>query len=213
MSLKTDVGSLGGPEVRMIAARTGQVATKAALTALAGSDRGDGDIRQVSADRSTWQYVSGSTLIDATATLVAVADDAAGAWLRCDKVCHLRTAIAFGTADAASMFLVPVGYTVEVIDPYWEITTLFNGGALSAIGLSSDLAPTSTKGDILGGASGDTNAGVLGATGKAIKGTAGAVTAHRFVLTSGKKLRYDRIASVFTSGAGFVNAWLRVLDA
>jgi hypothetical protein len=127
---------------------------------------------------------------------------------------HLKLPIAFGTADAAVLFTVPTGIRLEVVRAWWEVTTSFTGGASSAIGVSSDDADYNTKGDILGGASGDVLA-TLVSTGRVHKGgTVGAKFGSNGVvaLAGGKVLRFDRITSAFTAGVGFVHVDVRVVD-
>src|SRR5690348_7212071 len=83
---------------------------------------------------------------------------------------HLKLAIAFGTADAAVLFTVPTNIArIELGSLWWEVTTSFSGGASSAIGCSSSNASYNTKGDLLGGASGDV-AATLVSTGVLHKG-------------------------------------------
>lgn len=127
---------------------------------------------------------------------------------------HLKLPIAFGTADAATLFTVPLGIRLEITRVWWEVTTSWTGGSSSAIGVSSDDTDYSTKGDLLGGASGDVLA-TLVSTGRVHKGgTIGAKfgTNGVAVLAAGKILRFDRITSAFTAGAGFVHADVRVVD-
>lgn len=124
----------------------------------------------------------------------------------------LKLPFGFGTADAAALYTVPAGYALKITeDPFWDVTADFTGGSSSAIGISTDDTTgtnASTKGDILGGATGDV-AATLTATGSPKAGTAGAkmdTIAHRqgIILHAGKKIRFDRITSAFTAGAGFV---------
>jgi hypothetical protein len=120
---------------------------------------------------------------------------------------HLKLPIGFGTADAAVLCTLPAGIKLKIGTIYWEITTSFTGGSSSAIGISSSDAAYNTKGDLLGGATGDV-AATLVSTGRVYKtGTAGAknVTTAIMVLGSGTTIRYDQITSTFTAGAGFVH--------
>lgn len=123
---------------------------------------------------------------------------------------HLKLPIAFGTADAATLFTVPTGYKISIVRCYWEVTTSFTGGASSAIGVSSANATYNTKGDILGGSAGDV-AAMLVSTGSPYKGTLGpkmlmsAGTTSCVVLVAADILRFDRVTSIFTAGAGFVH--------
>lgn len=124
---------------------------------------------------------------------------------------HLKLAVDFSLADAAVLFTVPtltngaVGLQLDSL--YWEVTTSFTGGSSSAIGVSSSNANYATKGDLLGGASGDVAAGLL-STGLTYKGgTIGAKFGSngKVVLVAGNTIRFDRITSVFTAGAGYVH--------
>jgi hypothetical protein len=119
----------------------------------------------------------------------------------------LTLPIAYTTADAATLYTVPSDRRMLIISAAWEISVSFTGGTSSAIGLSSDDTNASTKGDILGGASGDVAAGLL-STGVPIKGgTVGAKFGSngRILLAAGKLVRFDRITSAFTAGSGFVH--------
>lgn len=123
---------------------------------------------------------------------------------------HLKLPVGFALADAAVLFTVPTGKTISIVRCYWEVTTSFAGGTSSAIGVSSANAAYSTKGDILGGAAGDV-AAMLVSTGSPYKGTLGpkmlmsAGTTSCVVLVAADVLRYDKVTSAFTSGAGFVH--------
>lgn len=118
----------------------------------------------------------------------------------------LTLPVAFGTADAAVLYTVPVGIRLSVERAFWEPITSFTGGASSAIGLSSSNANYNTKGDLLGGATGDVAAGLV-STGAPFKGTIGAKAATQgvIVLVAGDTIRFDRITSAFTAGAGNVH--------
>lgn len=126
---------------------------------------------------------------------------------------HLKLPIGFALADAAVLLTIPtlsngaVGLQIDSL--FWEVTTSFAGGSGTAIGVSSSNTGYATKGDLLGGAAGDGLVGVsLVSTGLTYKGgTLGAKfgTNGKVVLVAGDAIRFDRIASVFTSGAGFVH--------
>lgn len=122
----------------------------------------------------------------------------------------LALAFDFNKADAAALFTVPTGNRLFVHRALWEIATGFTGGASSAIGLSSDDASASTKGDILGGASGDVAAtlvaGIKGGTLGAKFGSNGVI-----VLAAGKVIRFDRITSAFTAGVGIAHVQVSLL--
>lgn len=137
---------------------------------------------------------------------------ALGAWqAKLPRNFSLKLAIDYTLADAATLYTVPDGQIMFIERTFWEITTQFAGGSSSAIGVSSDLSGYSTKGDLLGGSGGDVTAS-LAAGYK--KGTIGAAFGSNgiAVITAGKVLRFDRITSVYTSGAGFVHVLGRVIE-
>jgi hypothetical protein len=123
----------------------------------------------------------------------------------------LKLPVAFGTADAAALYTVPADKRMHIERTFWEVTTAFTGGSSSAIGVSSDQAPHETKGDLLGGASGDVLAGL---TAGVKSGTIGASFGSNgvVVLEPGSVIRFDRITSAFTAGAGFVHLIGTVVD-
>lgn len=180
---------------------------RASLKALNANVPFDGMECLVRSDNSRWVFRVGATFSDTTELLALTpAASSLGRWVRIDKRVHLKLAIAFGTADAAVLFTTPdTGYKLNVERLFWEVTTGFTGGSSSAIGVSSSNAAYNTKGDLLGGASGDVAAtlvsGIKGGTIGAKFGSNGVV-----VLVAGDTLRFDRITSAFTAGAGFVHA-------
>ena len=136
-----------------------------------------------------------------------VKNDANGMSIRAGgESLYLRLAIDFSLADAAVLYTVPADTTIAIL-PYcmWEVTTAFTGGTSSAIGISSDLAPHDTKGDIHGGGSGDVLATLTAGYKRGTQGVSFTATPNCVVLTAGKVIRFDRIASAFTAGAGYVH--------
>jgi hypothetical protein len=123
----------------------------------------------------------------------------------------LKLPVSYVTADAAVLYTVPAGHRVRVARTYWENTTAWTGGSSSAIGASSSNAGYSTKGDIQGGASGDLTA-AMGAGFK--PGTIGAKFGSNgvVILTAGDTIIFDRIASVYTAGAGYLCVELVEVD-
>lgn len=123
----------------------------------------------------------------------------------------LKLAVAYTTADAAVLLTVPTGKRLLLERIFWEVITGFSGGSSSAIGLSSSQTGYTTKGDLLGGASGDVAAtlvaGVKGGTLGADFGSNGII-----LLEPASTIRFDRITSVFTAGAGYVHVCGRVVD-
>lgn len=123
------------------------------------------------------------------------------------QVFWLKLAVTKDTTDGATLYTVPAEIRALFIHrAFWETGTAWSGGTSSAIGISSDDTNYSTKGDILGGAGGDVAATL---TANAFKGgTLGAKFGSNGVIAvaGGKIIRFDRIASAFTAGTGYV--WL-----
>lgn len=201
----------GETVARSVAVRIGQsAASEAALANIVSADCADGMVVVLEDTGSKWQYVAASTSAS-TANLVVVPGDSpsAGRWLRIDRRFGIKLAIAFGTADAAALLTLPAGWPSKLLvdRAFWEVTSSFTGGSSSAIGISSTNASYNTKGDILGGASGDV-AATLVSTGVLYKGgTLGAKFGSNGViaLVAGDAVRFDRITSAFTAGAGFAH--------
>ena len=129
----------------------------------------------------------------------------AGRWLAVPgQMVDLALACTYATADAATLYTMPVGANMRLVPGYWEVTTGFTGGSSSAIGLSSDQTGHTTKGDLLGGSGGDVTA-TLGSAADYIEGTIGADIAAGVILKAGKLVRFDRITSVYTTGAGYAH--------
>lgn len=126
---------------------------------------------------------------------------------------YLKLAIGFATADAATLFTFPSDKIVVLERLWWEVVTGFTGGSSSAIGVSSDATGYSTKGDLLGGASGDVTA-TLGTSATYKGGTVGAKYASNgiVIIPAGKVLRFDAITSAYTVGAGFVHVLGSVIN-
>jgi len=135
----------------------------------------------------------------------ALSASLAGRWLAVPgQMVDLALACAYTTADAATLYTMPTGANMRLVPGYWEVTTGFTGGSSSAIGLSSDQTGHTTKGDLLGGSGGDVTA-TLGSVADYIEGTIGADIAAGVILKAGKLVRFDRITSTFTTGAGYAH--------
>jgi len=118
-------------------------------------------------------------------------------------VATLKLAIGHATADGAVLYTVPAGHYLRINRAWWNVQTGFTGGSSSAIGIDSSNAAYATAGDILGGASGDVAATLVpGQQG----GTVGAKMSGNqvVVLAPGDTIRFQRITSAFTAGAGFL---------
>jgi hypothetical protein len=182
--------------------------TRAVLKAMEPAMRAEGMQAFVTSDRSRWVFSATSALADTSEELVLTPSSGSGRWLRADHSFVMKLAVDYTKADAAVLLTVPEGFAIRLITgakPWWEVTTAFTGGSSSAIGISSSLTGLSTKGDILGGAAGDVlamlDAGLgVGTTGAGIDTAAEQTVA---LLKEGDTIRFDRITSVFTAGAGF----------
>jgi hypothetical protein len=185
------------------------VATIAALKGIAAANRYEGQVVLVQANGSLWRFGAASTLTTDAAEALAVEPTAGdGCWLRVDKTFVAKLPIAYTTADGAAILTVPAGFCLRMIGfPWWEVTTGFTGGTDSAIGVSTNLTGYETKGDILGGATGELTATLgtsgikLGTIGDELGDIAGM---HAMLFPAASEFQFDRIASVYTAGAGFV---------
>ena len=200
---------------RLVSQRVGEpVATLTALKGIPAKRANNGMLALVLADFSLWQFNEASALSGDDLVVAAPSDSGSGRWLRVPGGCELKMPIAFGTADAAILWTVPTGCLFEAREFFWDVTTGFTGGAASAIGLSSsnknDAADYRTKGDLLGGATGDVAATLVASTGGHTRGTIGTdwdtLVKRRTVFKAGETIRFDRITSAFTAGAGFACA-------
>lgn len=122
--------------------------------------------------------------------------------------CALKLPVGKDNADGDVLFTVPTGYRFAVKRLFWEVTTGFTGGASSAVGVSSSNSSYSTAGDLLGGATGDVTAtlgtaGIKGGTLGTKFGSNGVV-----VLEAGDTIKFNKITSAFTAGAGYVHVEL-----
>lgn len=179
------------------------VLTLAALSALPllHEARVQGNVVTVEADQSEWVWTEASTLTS-DSIFVLTPDDApsAGRWLRKSGYVDLGLTFTYATADAAILATLPTGARMKVMGGYWEVTTGFTGGSSSAIGLSSSNSTGhTTKGDLLGGSGGDVAATLVAGI---ASGTIGADIAAGLMLVAADTIRFDRVTSAFTAGAG-----------
>lgn len=180
----------------------GMAATRAALAAVTNAP--DGAVAMV-ADGSSWRWdASLATTADGEILLGAAT---AGRWVRADPSFVMKIAISFANTDGQAIWTCPAGFVAQLTArPWWEVTANWTGGSSSAIGLSTNITGYTTKGDLLGGATGDVAATLTAANG--IAGTIGAelddaagMFAMRFVEDS--EIQFDRITSAFDAGTGF----------
>lgn len=124
----------------------------------------------------------------------------------------LKIPITYALADAAVLFTTPRGQRLLLEQLFWEITTGFAGGSSSAIGISASVAPHTTKGDLLGGAAGDVAATLVAGIVRGTLGVSLSATPYLIVLEPETDVRFDRITSAYTSGAGYLHIGGKVLD-
>lgn len=207
--MSTGVLSYGDTAAREVSKRhAGQFTSLALLKSLAPDRRIEGQEAIVTASNSRWRFSLASALTGDD-QLVLTPDAGSGRWLRMPGAVLLQLPIAFGTADAAVLLTLQAGQLMRLKELFWGITTNFTGGSSSAIGVSSTKTGFTTKGDLLGGAAGDVAAALTTALSPA-SGVIGAgfdtLAKRRTALWKATEiLRFDRITSAFTAGAGFVN--------
>lgn len=204
-----------GAQLMAVQGITAPVATLAALKALGTTQRSNGTFSQVLADGSKWRFASASTLTGDDLLVVTPTDaPSAGRWIRADAVVDLVLPITFNTADAAALYTVPAGFKLSLLQAFWEVTTSWTGGSSSAIGLSSSNGGLSTAGDVLGGSGGDVLA-TLVSTGAFAKGTVGAKMGGKpaGVIVGAETIKFNRITSAFTAGAGNAHVVAAVIVA
>lgn len=207
---------IGDTAARQVSERiAAPVADFTALKAIPADRRVAGMYALKTDDGSLWRYhatsaLTGDDLITSTPSA------GSGRWLRALGAFELKMAIAFGTADAAILFTTPTGALVQFDEFAWQVTADFTGGASSAIGVSSsNKTGKTTKGDLLGGATGDVAATLVASSGTHAMGTIGAqwatVANRRVLFEPTTTVRYDKITSAFTAGTGFVLATGKLL--
>jgi hypothetical protein len=158
-------------------------------------------------DGAPWVY-SASSELDGDDQLVAEFTDlpAAGRLLRGRGPVELALPFTHATADAAVLYTMPAGAYFMPLEFMWSIAADMTGGTASAIGVSSTKTGFTTKGDLLGGATGDVAATLV--AGARILGTVGpkwdSDTERRAVWGPSEIFRYDEITSSFTAGSGSV---------
>lgn len=191
----------------------GGFATRSAIKALPAKARCDGMLAMSIDDGSMWRFsASAAQSTDVAEELLLVPTAGSGRWIRRDSSFIARLPIAFGTADAALLLTMPENFVARIANfPYWEVTTAFTGGSSSAIGMSATRVAT-TKGDLLGGAAGDVAAGLTAGIKVGTIGPLFDTLAEwkALLLVEGDSLRFDRITSAFTAGAGYINVPLSV---
>lgn len=180
--------------------------TLAELKALSAAERED--YTRVRVGGAAYQWNAESVLAGDDLLVVEPDDGSDGRFLLAPyQTAQLSLPFTFATADAAALLTLPAGAMIIPRDFWWNVTADMTGGAGSAIGVSSTAAGYTTKGDLLGGATGDV-AATLTAAASPTWGTIGAkwdtVPERRAFIRAGEVVRYDQITSAFTAGAGSV---------
>lgn len=210
---KLNYGEIAGREVseRFAAPQ----ATLTALKAIPANQRVNGMSAIVLADGSRWRFSSTSALTGDD-LLVAAPSAGSGRWLREVGATTLAIPITYATADAAALLTPQAGMLIRWTGFAWKVTADFTGGSSSAIGVSSAKTGYTTKGDLLGGATGDVAATLVASSGLGVDGTIGAKfgtdALRRALWAAADTLRFDRITSAFTAGTGYVLASCEILN-
>lgn len=118
----------------------------------------------------------------------------------------IKLAIGFALLDAAVLYTIAPGLRLLLEQVFVEITTAFTGGTSAAIGISASVVPHEAKGDLFGGAGGELLAGLtVGMHAGTVLGLSFTADPKMVLLEAGTQIRFDRIASAFTAGAGYVH--------
>jgi hypothetical protein len=188
---------------------TTSVANLTALKAIGASSRYAGLVVLVLSTQQRY-YFNASSVLPGDDVLVAAPSAGTGRWLLLPGSVDLALPFTFSTADAAILLTIPTGGRFYLRNAYWEILSAMTGasGGAAAIGLSSSTGALTTKGDILGGASGDLLATLItgvtaGTIGVGIDTVAELHT--KALLLPGSTFRFDRIANQFTAGSGNIH--------
>lgn len=157
-------------------------------------------------DGAPWRYSESSTLTGDDVLVATLSETPTGRLLRQPGYIELALPFTAATFDAEKLYQLPSGAYFTPLEFMWRVTTPFTGGSSSAIGVSSSKTGYTTKGDLLGGASGDVAATLV--AGSRIPGTIGAkwasIADRRAVWAPGEAFLLDRVTSAFTAGAGVV---------
>lgn len=161
---------------------------------------------------ANYKYALASSLVGDDLLVLAPTDArAAGRFICVEDHFDIKLAVGFATADAAVLYTVPVGFTLQLDVPWWEVTVSFTGGTSSAIGINSSNTGLNGVGDLLGSSAGDVAASLV-STGPLAKGTKGTkIGTPGAVLIGGDTIKFNRITSVFTAGAGFVHVPVKLI--
>lgn len=179
-----------------------------ALKAVVPTDVDHGALIRIS-DGRTYFYNADSTLTGDDIFVVAP-DSGPGRYILAPGFQRIPLTVTSALADAAVLATTPTGFAARVLRGDWGTPSIaFTGGSSSSIGLSSGTATGhTTKGDFLGGASGDVAAAIN--TGAFRPGTIGADIAAGAYLGAADTIRYDEITSAFTAGTTVAHLELHV---
>lgn len=178
------------------------VATVTALKAIAATGRYNGLIVLIRDSQSLWQFHSTSALTGDD--FLAIAPTAGtGRWLRVPGTVDISIPVTSATADAAILMTLQAGMRMIPRKLYWDTSITWSGGASSTIGISSTKTGFSTKGDLLGGAAGESGGVLVPGIAPGIIGVGLDSVAKQWsaVFVSGDTFRFDRVTSAFTTGA------------
>jgi len=188
------------------------VASMTALKAIAASSRFTGLRVLVTADGSKWKF-SATSPLTGDDLLAATPAAGTGVWLREEGTVDLSMAITSATTNNQVLLTLQSGQRLRPADFYWETTLAWSGGSSSGIGLNSNKTGFSTAGDLLGNTLGDVAATlVTGVTAGTVGGGFDTVTKrHNAIFVSGDTIRFNRVVSAYTTGAGNAHAIVDLL--
>lgn len=192
------------------------VASVAALALIGASDAANGQVALDLATGNPWQF-SAACALTGDNILVAGSGSGTGRWLLLPGTRKLVLPCTFATADAAALLTLQAGSLLALRRFYWTITADWTGGSSSAIGASSNKTGFTTKGDLHGGATGNVLAELTAALSPqpltmGVKFDTFAETQPLKLWVPTDNIRFDRITSVFTAGAGALNVICDVLE-
>jgi hypothetical protein len=181
--------------------------------------RGAGNVAYVDDFGGHWYLVASAneSSADTTGLIVLKPSDVAGSghrWYRAPGTYVFKIAVDHTVADATNLLLVPNMTTgaqprVEIVEAMLETTTTWTGSS-AALGLSTTSTLANTKGDVMGGASGDaianfnTTTPFYGSFGPKLS------LAQRLVLRAGEALRWD-VFGTLSAGVGVIHCTARIL--
>lgn len=196
----------GEAETRRLSSLLNSTATKTSLKAIPARLRHGGLTKLVEADGSRWRFHASSSASDTSENLVLTPDSGSGRWLRVPSAVLIELPITSATADAATLFTTPTGALLAPRRLFWKVGTNFSGNGV--VGASSAKTGFTSKGDLLGGASGETATNLV-TSASPYAGTVGTkldtvAELHAVLFKAGDTIRFDILSGTLSAGAGSI---------